>query len=89
MTCDTEVQVCVEGTSAHSPTDPRKGRFGLVDHEKAFCPDASADVFDARGIARDAGCVVVRPDQHVTAVLPLDAHDELTAFFSGVLIDAG
>src|SRR3954453_22040311 len=43
----------------------RKGRFGLIDHEKAFCPDPTAgDVFDLRGIDRDAGCVVaVRPDQ--------------------------
>ena len=27
--------------------------------------------------------VVVRPDQYVANVLPLDAHDELTAFFGG------
>jgi phenol 2-monooxygenase len=68
---------------------PRKGRFGLVDLEKAFCPDPAADVFDARGIDRDAGCLVlVRPDQHVAAVLPLDAHEELTTFLAEVLVDA-
>jgi phenol 2-monooxygenase (NADPH) len=68
---------------------PRKGRFGLVDHEKVFCADPADDVFDRRGIDRDAGCLVlVRPDQHVSAVLPLDAHRTLVDFLSGVLVDA-
>jgi len=68
---------------------PRKGRFGLVDAEKVFCPDPKAgDVFDLRGIDREAGClVVVRPDQYVAAVLPLDAHDELTQFLGRTLVE--
>jgi phenol 2-monooxygenase len=68
---------------------PRKGRFGLVDFEKAFCADARAgDVFDLRGIDRDAGCVVVvRPDQHVAHVLPLDAFDELAGFLGRTLVE--
>jgi phenol 2-monooxygenase len=72
-----------------SPSDlppvllPRKGRFGLLDYEKAFC---SADIFEARGIDRDSGCVViVRPDQYVSAILPLAAHDALSAFFDRIL----
>jgi phenol 2-monooxygenase len=69
---------------------PRKGRFGLIDYEKAFCPDRKAgDVFDLRGVDRDAGCVVVvRPDQYVAHVLPLDAHEALAGFFAGILVDA-
>ena len=69
---------------------PRKGRFGLADHEKVFCPDPKADdVFDLRGVDRDAGCVVVvRPDQYVAHVLPLDAHADLADFFAGVLLEA-
>jgi phenol 2-monooxygenase (NADPH) len=69
---------------------PRKGRLGLVDHEKAFCADPRAgDVFDLRGIDRDAGCMVlVRPDQYVAHVLPLEAHEELADFLAGVLLDA-
>jgi phenol 2-monooxygenase (NADPH) len=69
---------------------PRKGRFGLVDHEKVFCPDpATDDVFDLRGIDRDTGCVVVvRPDQYVAHVLPLDRHQLLSEFLSGILLDA-
>jgi phenol 2-monooxygenase len=69
---------------------PRKGRLGLVDYEKAFCPDPGrGDVFDLRGVDRDRGClVVVRPDQYVAHVLPLDAHEALVDFFAGILIDA-
>jgi phenol 2-monooxygenase len=67
---------------------PRKGRFGLVDYEKVFCPDRKAgDVFDLRGID-PAGCLVVaRPDQYVAHVLALDAHEALADFFAGVLVD--
>jgi phenol 2-monooxygenase (NADPH) len=66
---------------------PRKGGFGLVDYEKAFCADPKAgDVFELRGVDRGAGCmVVVRPDQYVAHVLPLDAHEELADFFAGIL----
>jgi phenol 2-monooxygenase len=65
---------------------PRKGRFGLVDYEKAYCPDPDAeDIFDLRAVDRDTGCMVlVRPDQFVAAVLPLDAHESLSEFLSGV-----
>lgn len=67
---------------------PKTGKLGLQDHEKIFCVDhkGMGDIFDMRGIARDRGCmVVVRPDQYVAHVLPLDGFDELAAFFAGVL----
>jgi phenol 2-monooxygenase (NADPH) len=69
---------------------PRKGPFGLIDHEKVFCPDpAAGDVFDLHGIDRDRGAVVVvRPDQYVAHVLPLDEHEELERFFAGILVEA-
>ena len=69
---------------------PRKGCFGLIDYEKAFCPDLDhgPDIFDLRGIDREKGAmVVVRPDQYVSNVLPLDAHAELAAFFGKFLLD--
>lgn len=72
----------------HSFLTPRKGRYDLYDYEKMFCPDLKGghDVFDMRGIDRGSGCViVVRPDQHVAHVLPLDAYDELAAFFDGFM----
>ena len=68
---------------------PRKGRFGLIDYEKAYSPDLKNGpaVFDLRGIDRAKGAiVVVRPDQYVSTVLPLDAHGALTAFFEGFLL---
>lgn len=69
---------------------PRKGQFGLVDYEKAYCADFKngPDIFDLRGINREKGAiVVVRPDQYVSKVLPLDAHDRLTEFFAKFLLD--
>jgi phenol 2-monooxygenase len=69
---------------------PRKGRFGLIDYEKAYAADLrkGADVFDLRGIDRDDGALVgVRPDQYVSHVLPLHAHDELTSFFATFMVD--
>lgn len=71
---------------------PRKGRYGLCDYEKMFCPDLKSgdDIFDIRGIDRGKGCmVVVRPDQYVAHVLPLDAHAELAAFFAEFMVPCG
>ena len=67
---------------------PQTGQLGLQDHEKIFCVDhkGAGDIFDMRGIDRGRGCmVVVRPDQYVANVLPLDGFDELSAFFAGIL----
>jgi phenol 2-monooxygenase len=67
---------------------PRKGRYGLCDYEKMFCADAKSghDIFTLRGIDRERGCmVVVRPDQYVAHVLPLDGHAQLAAFFDGFM----
>jgi phenol 2-monooxygenase (NADPH) len=62
---------------------PAKGKLGLRDYEKAFCPDPGrGDIFDLRGIDRARGCVViVRPDQYVAAVLPMAAHKDISGFF--------
>ena len=68
---------------------PRKGRYGLQDYEKIFCADlrSGQDIFDMRGIDRDAGCmVVVRPDQYIAQVLPLDGHEQLAAYFDGFML---
>jgi phenol 2-monooxygenase len=70
---------------------PQKGRLGLRDYEKAFAADSrlGVDIFDERGIDRAAGAlIVVRPDQYVAHVLPLDAFDELDAFLGGFLLEA-
>jgi phenol 2-monooxygenase len=68
---------------------PQKGRYGLRDYEKLFCSELHGedDIFEQRGIDRADGCiVVVRPDQFVANVLPLDGFAELTAFFDRFMI---
>jgi phenol 2-monooxygenase (NADPH) len=68
---------------------PGKGRYGLRDYEKLFCADLYADIFDLRGLDRDQGClVVVRPDQYVAHVLPLDAFGGVAAFFDAFMLDS-
>ena len=70
---------------------PARGRLGLRDYEKVFATDArpGGDIFDERGIDRTAGAlVIVRPDQYVAHVLPLDGFTDLNAFLAGFLIPA-
>jgi phenol 2-monooxygenase len=70
---------------------PQKGRLGLRDYEKAFAAGTrlGVDIFDERDIDRTEGAlVVVRPDQYVAHVLPLDAFEELNAFLGGLLLEA-
>lgn len=69
---------------------PRKGRYGLADYEKVFCVDVKSgqDIYAMRGIDRTRGCmIVVRPDQYVAHVLPLDATGALAAFFAGFMLE--
>jgi phenol 2-monooxygenase len=69
---------------------PQKGKLGLVDYEKMFCPDLKTgpDIFEGRRIDRKKGClVIVRPDQYVAHILPIDAHDELADFFNAILLE--
>lgn len=71
---------------------PRKGRYGLIDYQKMFCPDrkGGGDIFDLRGIDRAQGCMVlVRPDQHVANVLPLDGFSGLVDFLGSFMQSVG
>ncbi len=68
---------------------PRKGRYGLRDYEKMFCADIKGgnDIFEMRGIDRKTGCmVVVRPDQYVAQVLPLDGYQQLASYFDSFML---
>jgi phenol 2-monooxygenase len=70
---------------------PTKGKLGLTDYEKVFCVDhkGMGDFYDMRGIDRAKGCmIVVRPDQYIANILPLDDFDALSSFFDGVLLPA-
>lgn len=63
----------------------RTGPFGLIDYELVYAADPANDIFEARGISRDGAVVVVRPDQYVANVLPLQATGELAEFFAAIM----
>jgi phenol 2-monooxygenase/3-hydroxybenzoate 4-monooxygenase len=71
---------------------PRKGRYGLHDYEKVFSAQLKhgPDIFDLRGLNRERGAlVVVRPDQYIALVLPLDAYRALADFFARFMVAKG
>ncbi len=81
----------VEFTALPDLIKPKRGKFSLMDYEKVFCADLKSgdDIFDMRGIDRTRGCmIVVRPDQYIGHVLPLDGFAELSAYFDGLLSSA-
>ena len=57
------------------------GRSGSSTTRRSSPTRPDDDIFELRGVDRGGCVVVVRPDQYVAAVLPLDATDELAAFF--------
>jgi phenol 2-monooxygenase len=68
---------------------PLKGRYRLRDYEKIFCAEVrgAPDIYNLRGIDRQKGCMVlVRPDQYVAQVQPLDAIGQLAGFFDSFLV---
>ncbi|MGO2512375.1 FAD-binding monooxygenase [Marinomonas polaris] len=79
----------IEVADIHSLLQPSKGCHGLKDYEKvysALCEENS--FYDKRGIDKKNGCIIiVRPDQYVADVLPLDDQDGLTSFFEKVLLN--
>lgn len=64
---------------------PRTGPLGLIDYEKVYAIDPAVDIFTVREVTRSGAVVIVRPDQYVADVLPLDATEALAAFFRPLL----
>ncbi|PXA76825.1 FAD-binding monooxygenase [Auritidibacter sp. NML100628] len=64
---------------------PKVGKFGLEYWEKIYATIPDEDIFEARELSRDGVVVIVRPDQYVAAVLPLDDVDGIAAYFDAVL----
>ncbi|WP_436326705.1 FAD-binding monooxygenase [Brevibacterium sp. FAM 27836] len=63
---------------------PHVGAFDLEYVEKIYAALSDDDIFDVREISRDGAVVVVRPDQYVSGVFPLEAHSEIGDYFAGV-----
>ena len=74
---------------------PRVGPFELIDQEKVFATapaqthemdrPLAGDIFALREVSREGAVVVVRPDQYVSAVLPLDQPQLLAEHFRPLL----
>ncbi|AXR74626.1 3-hydroxybenzoate 4-monooxygenase [Auritidibacter sp. NML130574] len=64
---------------------PKVGKFGLEYWEKIYATIPDEDIFEDRELSRDGVVVIVRPDQYVAAVLPLDDVDGIAAYFDAVL----
>ncbi|MFD5215518.1 FAD-dependent monooxygenase [Microbacterium sp. NPDC058345] len=81
-----------EVTDAPALFLPKTGPYDLTDWEKVYAAGTTIwctmDIFAEREISRDGAVVVVRPDQYVAAILPLDAVDELDAFLEGAVLPA-
>lgn len=60
---------------------PEVGPFDLTNNWKVFSALPGEDIFELRGISRAGAVVVVRPDQYVAQVLPLQDRTVLADFF--------
>ena len=66
---------------------PAKGKYGLHDYEKVYLSTPENDIYQQRGINKQQGAIVlVRPDQHVASILPLDDFSQLSTFFNEFMI---
>lgn len=91
---DSVIDICAvfqqQGLSIEDLPDflwPAKGKYGLRDYEKVFHAVEGKDIFEQRGIDRSSGCMlVVRPDQHIANILPLNAYQELSEFFDEFML---
>jgi len=95
--CDSDTVIDVRAVFPRSHRDidvgslppllrPQKGRYGLTDYEKVFCAAESPnDIFALRGIDRISGAlVVVRPDQYVSYVAPINAPETIARHLGAV-----
>ena len=73
--------------SVHPLLQPAKGPYGLKDYEKVYSAVCEGKSFyDQRGIDKANGCIIlVRPDQYVADILPLDDYKGIKDFFEKVL----
>lgn len=65
---------------------PVKVPMGLVDINQIFASGHGRDIFRERAIHEDGAIVVVRPDQYVAGVFPLDSRAELQEFFGAHML---
>lgn len=76
----------VEPNDVPSAFKPSKVPYGILDINQIFAAGHGRDIFRDREISDEGAIVIVRPDQYISAVLPLSARHELTAFFAGHML---
>lgn len=79
-----------EMTDVPAVFKPVVGPYKLDNYENVFTigpnPEGKGgDIFEERGISREGAVVIVRPDQYVANILPLDGVDELGQFFESMM----
>lgn len=75
-----------EVTDAPPAFRPLTGSLQVEYWENIYCTLPGEDIFEERSISREGAVVIVRPDQYVGAVLPLEDFEGLAAYFEGVFI---
>jgi phenol 2-monooxygenase (NADPH) len=72
----------VEPGDVPSVFKPAKVPFGILDINNIFSAGHGRDIFREREISQVGAIVVVRPDQYVAGVFPINARAELKEFFA-------
>lgn len=77
----------IELPDVHPIFLPASGPFGLTDYEKVYAVHRDVDIFEERGLSRDGVVVVVRPDQYVAGIFPLDAPERVADYFAAFMLE--
>jgi phenol 2-monooxygenase len=78
----------VEPVAVPAVFKPIKTPLGLIDVNQIFASGHGRDIFRDRDIDKAGAIVVVRPDHYVAGIFPLQARDELKAFFAQHMLPA-
>ncbi|MEN9751687.1 MAG: hypothetical protein RLZZ600_734 [Actinomycetota bacterium] len=65
---------------------PVKQPLGIIDVNQIFSAGHGRDIHREREISRNGAIVVVRPDQYVAGIFPLDARAEIQEFFAAHML---
>ena len=63
---------------------PHVGKYKISDLNKVYGTSASLDIYAEREVDPTGAIVIVRPDQYVGTVLPLDDFEGITSYFAPI-----
>ncbi|MFW0118896.1 FAD-binding monooxygenase [Rothia sp. P5766] len=79
-----QVHTEFEVTDVPAAFRPLVGQHQVEYWENIYCRLPEEDIFEQRAISRDGAVIIVRPDQYVAAVLPLNDLQGISDYFNGV-----